>query len=291
MLGFLQSKNATGFGRHGKAYILVRHVLRTSTASLVQLAAPADARTSRAATGRTRPRVSPQPVVRGAPARSSRCGRPTRPRCLDDGVVRRCHGRHEARVTVEVHKPHQAIDRGPVAFRSVQTRLPRAQRTRRGRASRSRGSDAPGPPSSRSDLRVRRPRRTAASFVDDYGSASAGGLGDGAARRRYTRAGYGRPHTTPGSAAPPPTPSTRGKRPSPRTPARASSQRWSQSGAARARTARGRKTPRPRRIAVEREFARRGGQAWSEREAVTRCARGIAARGRRLLALAVLSVG
>ena len=37
--------------------------------------------------------------------------------------------------------------------------------------------------------------------------------------------------------------------------------------------------------------AREGGHAWPEREAVTRCARGIAARGRRLLALAVLSVG
>ena len=171
----------------------MRHVLRTSTASLVQLAAPADARTSRAATGRTRPRVSPQPVVRGAPARSSRCRRPTRPRRLNDGVLRRCQGRHEARVTVEVHKPHQAIDRGPVASRSVQTSLPRAQGARRGRASRSRGSDAPEPPSSRSDLPVRRPRRIAASFVDDYRSASAGRLGDGAARQRDPRAGFRRP--------------------------------------------------------------------------------------------------
>ena len=99
---------------------------------------------------------------------------------------------------------------------------------------------------------------------------------------------FGDPQTTPGSAAPPPTPLTRGKRPSPRTPARAASQRWSQSGAARARTARGRKTPRPRRIAVERGFARRGGHARPEHEAVPRCARGIAARGRRRLALAVL---
>ena len=98
------------------------------------------------------------------------------------------------------------------------------------------------------------------------------------------------PQKTRASAAPPPTPSTRGKRPSPRTQARASSQRWSQSAAARARTAHRRKTPRPRRIAVERELARAEAvSAWPEREAVNAVRpRGIATRGRRLLAAAVL---